>query len=75
MPGTRVLSDAIFRSVPEIIEAVITSADLGGKQDYEEARAQHDRYAGPLERCGLEVTALDADELSCVSLRLVGGEL
>jgi hypothetical protein len=65
MPGTRVLSDAIFRSVPETIEARITSADLGGKQVYEKARAQHDRYAG----------ALDADELGCLSLRLVGGEL
>ncbi|MFL6058865.1 MAG: hypothetical protein ACJ732_08160 [Rubrobacteraceae bacterium] len=65
MPGTRVLSDAIFRSVPETIEAVTTSADLGGKQDYEKACAQHDRYAG----------ALDADELGCLSLRLVGGEL
>ena len=65
MPGTRVLSDAIFRSVPETIEAGITSANLGGKQDYEKARAQHDRYAG----------ALDADELGRLSLRLVGGEL
>jgi hypothetical protein len=65
MPGTRVLSDAIFRSVPETIEAGITSANLGGKQDYEKARAQHDRYAG----------ALDADELGCLSLRLVGEEL
>jgi hypothetical protein len=65
MPGTRVLSDAIFTSVPETIEPGITSADLGGKQDYGKARAQHDRYAG----------ALDADELGCLSLRLVGGEL
>jgi hypothetical protein len=64
-PGTRVFSDTIVRCVPEIIEAGITSADLGGKQDYEIARAQHDRYAG----------ALDADELSRLSLRLVGGEL
>lgn len=75
MPGTRVFSNAIVRSVPETVEAGITSADLGGKQDHGKARARHDRYAGELERCGLEVTALDADELSCVSLRLVGGEL
>ena len=75
MPGTRVFSEAIVRGVPETSEAGMTSADLGGKRDYEKARAQHDRYAGPLERCGLEVTALDADELGCVSLRLVGGEL
>ena len=60
MPGTRVFSDAIVRCVPEIIEAGITSADLGGKQDYEIARAQHDRYA---------------DKLGRLSLRLVGGEL
>jgi hypothetical protein len=65
MPGTRVLSDAIFRSVPETIEAGITSANFGGKQDYEKARAQHDRYAG----------ALDTDDLGCLSLRLVGEEL
>ena len=75
MPSTRVFSDAIVRSVPEKIEAGITSADLGGKPVYEKARAQHDRYAGAPERCGLEVTALDADELCCLSLRLVGGEL
>ena len=65
MAGTRVFSEAIVRGVPETIEAGKTSADLGGKQDYEKARAQHDRYAG----------ALDADELGCLSLRLVGGEL
>ena len=60
MPGTRVFSDAIVRSVPENIVAGITSADLGGKQDHEKARAQHDRYA---------------DKLGRLSLRLVGGEL
>jgi dimethylargininase len=74
MPGMRVFSDAIVRSVPETIEAEIASADLG-KPDYEKACERHDRYIGALERCGLEVTALDADELSCLSLRLVGGEL
>jgi hypothetical protein len=60
MHGTRVYSDAIVGSEPETIEAGITSADLGGKPDHEKARARHDRYA---------------DELSCLSLRLVGGEL
>jgi hypothetical protein len=75
MPGTRVFSNAIIRSVPETIGAGITSADLGGKQEHGKARARHDRYAGALERCGLEVTALDTDELCCLSLRLVGGEL
>lgn len=68
-------SDAIVRSAPEKIEAGITSADLGGKPVYEKARAQHYRYVGAPERCGLEVTALDADQLGCLSLRLVGGEL
>jgi dimethylargininase len=54
-------TEAIVRTVPETIEAGITSADLG-KPDYAKAREQHVRYVGALERCGLEVTALDADE-------------
>jgi dimethylargininase len=74
MPGMRVFSDAIARSVPGTIEAGIASADLG-KPDYDKACEQHLRYIGALERCGLEVTALDADELNSLSLRLVGGEL
>ena len=52
---------AIARAVPETIEAGITSADLG-RPDYERAREQHDSYVGALERCGLEVTVLSADE-------------
>jgi dimethylargininase len=56
-----VFSEAIVRAVPKTIEAGITSADLG-KPDYEKAREQHDRYVGALERCGLEVTVLDADD-------------
>jgi dimethylargininase len=52
---------AIVRAVPETIDAGITSADLG-KPDYERAREQHDSYVGALERCGLEVTVLAADE-------------
>ena len=52
---------AIVRTVPETIAAGITSANLG-KPDYEKAREQHDRYVGALERCGLKVTVLDADE-------------
>ena len=67
-------TEAIVRAVPRTIEAGITSANLG-KPYYEKAREQHDRYIGALGRCGLEVTALDADELCCLSLRLVGGEL
>ena len=39
MPGMRVSSDAIVRSVPEPVEAGIDSADLG-KPDYEKAREQ-----------------------------------
>jgi dimethylargininase len=54
-------TEAIVRAVPETIEAGITSANLG-KPDHEKAREQHDRYASALERCGLEVTVLDADE-------------
>lgn len=54
-------SDAIVRAVPSSIDAGITSADLG-KPDYEKAREQHERYVGALERCGLEVTVLEADE-------------
>jgi dimethylargininase len=52
---------AIVREVPETIAAGITSADLG-KPDYERACEQHDSYVGALERCGLEVTVLGADE-------------
>ncbi len=54
-------AEAIVRAVPETIEAGITSANLG-RPDYEKTREQHDRYVGALERCGLEVTELGADE-------------
>jgi dimethylargininase len=54
-------TEAIVRAVPETIEAGITSAELG-KPDYEKAREQHDGYVAALERCGLEVTVLAADE-------------
>ncbi len=52
---------AIVRAVPETMDAGITSADLG-KPDYENACEQHASYVGALERCGLEVTVLGADE-------------
>jgi dimethylargininase len=52
---------AIVRAVPTTIDAGITSADLG-TPDYTKARDQHDRYVEALEKCGLEVTALDADD-------------
>jgi len=52
---------AIVRAVPETIDAGITSANLG-EPDYERACEQHDRYIGALERCGLGVTELGADE-------------
>ena len=52
---------AIVRAVPETIAAGITSANLG-KPDYARAREQHDRYVGVLEKCGLDVIGLDADE-------------
>src|ERR687886_300730 len=54
-------AEAIVRAVPETIEAGITSANLG-KPDYGKACEQHERYVGALERCGLQVTVLDADE-------------
>ncbi len=54
-------SRAIVRAVPETIDAGITSANLG-KVDYERACEQHDGYVGALERCGLEVSVLGADE-------------
>jgi dimethylargininase len=56
-----IFTGAIVRAVPETIDAGITSANLG-KPDYERACEQHDRYVGALERCGLKVTVLDADE-------------
>ena len=52
---------AIVRAVPKTLAAGITSADLG-KPDNEKAREQHDRYVEALEKCGLEVTTLAADE-------------
>ena len=54
-------SEAIVRAVPGTLDAGITSANLG-RPDYEKAREQHDSYVSALERCGLEVTVLDADE-------------
>src|SRR5215216_8059302 len=54
-------TEAIVRAVPQTLDAGITSANLG-KPDYERACEQHDRYVGALERCGLGVTVLGADE-------------
>jgi dimethylargininase len=54
-------AEAIVRGVPETLDAGITSADLG-KPEHAKAVAQHLRYIQALEECGLEVTALDADE-------------
>jgi dimethylargininase len=56
-----IFTRAIVRAVPETIDAGITSANLG-KPDYVKACEQHDRYVGALEKCGLKVTVLDADE-------------
>ena len=52
---------AIVRAVPKTLAAGISSADLG-TPDYEKAREQHGRYVEALEKCGLEVIALDADD-------------
>jgi dimethylargininase len=54
-------AEAIVRGVPETLDAGITSADLG-KPNHAQAVAQHLRYIQALEKCGLEVTSLDADE-------------
>ncbi|WP_281255694.1 dimethylarginine dimethylaminohydrolase family protein [Desulfamplus magnetovallimortis] len=39
----------------------ITSADLG-QPDYEKALHQHEQYIKALEKCGVQVTVLEADE-------------
>jgi dimethylargininase len=54
-------TEAIVRAIPETFDAGITSANLG-KPGCDKAREQHDRYIGALERCGLKVTMLGADE-------------
>lgn len=59
--STPMFAEAIVRGVPETLDIGITSADLG-KPDHAKAVAQHLRYIQALEKCGLEVTALDADE-------------
>jgi dimethylargininase len=56
-----IFTEAIVRAVPKTIAAGITSANLG-KPDYERACEQHARYVGTLERCGLKVSVLGADE-------------
>jgi dimethylargininase len=52
---------AIVRRVPDTLSAGITTAELG-EPDAEKAREQHRRYVAALERCGLGVTVLEADE-------------
>jgi dimethylargininase len=56
-----VFAEAIVRGVPETLHAGITSVDLG-KPDHAKAVTQHLGYIRVLQECGLEVTALDADE-------------
>lgn len=57
----RMFTAAIVRGVPETMDAGITSASLGDP-NLEKARIQHDRYVGALQRCGLDVRVLEADE-------------
>jgi dimethylargininase len=59
--GMPMFAEAIVRGVPETLDAGLTSADLG-KPEHARAVAQHLRYVQALNECGLEVTALDADE-------------
>jgi dimethylargininase len=54
-------AEAIVRGAPGTLHTGITSADLG-KPDHTKAVAQHLGYIRALEECGLQVTALDADE-------------
>jgi dimethylargininase len=54
-------AEAIVRCVPETLHAGITSADLG-KPDHAKAVSQHLQYSQALEKCGVEVMALAADE-------------
>jgi len=56
-----IFKGAIVRAVPRTIAAGITTANLG-EPEYVWAGEQHDRYVGTLEKCGLEVIVLDADE-------------
>jgi len=57
----RMFAKAIVRGVPETISAGITTAELGNP-DAEKAREHHRSYIDTLERCGLEVIMLEADE-------------
>ena len=52
---------SIVRRPAATIVDGITTADLG-RPDYELALKQHDAYIEALERCGVDVTVLEADE-------------
>ena len=54
-------SRAIVRTPCRRITEGLTSADLG-KPNYDKALAQHAEYAQALQKCGLAVTVLPADE-------------
>lgn len=49
----------VKRPCPSMVDG-ITSASLG-KPDYEKALKQHDKYIEALEKCGVEVTVMEAD--------------
>jgi dimethylargininase len=53
--------DAVVRRPGRSMVNGLTSAGVG-KPDYEKALGQHDKYIGALERCGVRVTLLEADE-------------
>lgn len=55
-----VLRGALVRPPGTNFRAGLTSVDLGAP-DYARAIAQHDAYCAILERCGLEITRLEAD--------------
>ena len=61
MQKTNQFTKAIVRTPCKSIVRGLTSANLG-KPEYDKALEQHQEYVKALQRCGLEVTTLPADE-------------
>jgi dimethylargininase len=55
------LKNAIVRTPSNSMINGLTSANLG-KPDYDKALLQHGNYIKALQKCGLEVSILEADE-------------
>ena len=56
-----IFKNAIVRKPCRNLVNGLTSADLG-KPDYDLAVIQHEAYINALQKCGLKVTVLAADE-------------